>query len=85
MISATVSNALHEVSVTCTPDELSVLQPPSGNSDHSIHLTSQDNHVERISVHSLQVPRILANFLIRMLPAIVNTVDLLRETHILPR
>lgn len=32
MIGATVSNALHDVSVTCTTDELSIIQPPSGNS-----------------------------------------------------
>lgn len=30
MISATVSNALHGIQVTCTPEELSIIQPPSG-------------------------------------------------------
>lgn len=30
MISATVANALHAVSVTCTSDELNIIQPPSG-------------------------------------------------------
>jgi ABC-type multidrug transport system permease subunit len=40
MIGATVSNALHDVSVTCTQDELSIIQPPSGKSQHSwVYLT----------------------------------------------
>jgi ABC-type multidrug transport system permease subunit len=30
MVGATVSNALHDVQVTCTPTELSIIQPPSG-------------------------------------------------------
>jgi ABC-type multidrug transport system permease subunit len=32
MISAMVANALHDVSVTCTTNELSIVQPPSGMS-----------------------------------------------------
>jgi hypothetical protein len=32
LVSGTVANALHDVSVTCTPEELSIVQPPSGNS-----------------------------------------------------
>jgi len=31
MVSATVSNALHGIKVTCTPEELSIIQPPSGS------------------------------------------------------
>jgi len=31
MVGATVSNALHDVSVVCTPEELSIIQPPTGN------------------------------------------------------
>ena len=30
MVSATVSNALHEINVTCTPQELNIIQPPNG-------------------------------------------------------
>jgi len=30
MVSATVSNALHDINVTCTPEELNIIQPPSG-------------------------------------------------------
>ena len=31
MVSATVSNALHGIKVTCTSEELSIIQPPSGS------------------------------------------------------
>jgi ATP-binding cassette subfamily G (WHITE) protein 2 (PDR) len=34
MIGATVSNALHDVQVTCTQDELSIIQPPDGTILH---------------------------------------------------
>jgi ATP-binding cassette, subfamily G (WHITE), member 2, PDR len=30
MVGATVSNALHGINVTCTPEELSIIQPPNG-------------------------------------------------------
>src|SRR5271156_4445618 len=34
MIGATVSNALHDVQVTCTQEELSIIQPPDGTILH---------------------------------------------------